>query len=776
MKCVILAGGTGDRLWPLSRKDFPKQFLNFRMERSLFQETITRNLPLCEEFLILTNQAYGAVVEGQLQNFQGLSYRMFLEEEGRGTAASLFAVLSFLPDNEEIFVTPADLLIQGEGYSDAVLAAKELTSIEHTVLLGILPESPWTSVGYISCHEHKVIRFVEKPAESLAEQLYREDGTLWHSGMFVAKAGAMKQAILQADHNLSGVVITEEDLQTEEENRFFLSNALLERLPTGSIEHLILEKSENLLAVELKSAWSDIGSFEAYEKEYDLAEKTRIIKKDTLNTSILNTESEKLVVANGLKDLYIVNTTNALYVTDKSDAEDIKGILNEYQEEFSEYFEVNPKVYRPWGTREVLSEGSGFRIRKIVMYPGRSMSRHIHERRTERYTVVSGALSIEIAHQYQELSHGESVDVLPGKPHRLYNAGDTEVIMIEVDTGSEIEERDMRDSTQDTLQPAELPEIFRLRPAFQNYLWGGNRLKDVFHKESPYEITAESWELSAHPDGQSVIDGGPFSEMKFGAFVHSQKSAVCGWKSEMFDRFPVLIKFIDAKQPLSIQIHPDDDYAFVNEGEFGKNEVWYILDTEPDAYLYCGLSRYVSKEELRKRISDHTITEVLNRMTVKPGDVIFVPAGTIHAIGSGILLVEIQQNSNSTYRVYDYDRVDADGNHRQLHIEKALDVVQTTQYIPETSGVQQPVQKEGYTEQLLAQCKYFRCVKYDVQEEVVLTMDDSSFRSIVVLSGEGCMQVHQEVCELHPGDSFFIRAGRKRIHIQGKCSFIATNI
>ena len=141
MKCIILAGGTGDRLWPLSRKDFPKQFLNFRMERSLFQETITRNLPLCEEFLILTNQAYGAVVEGQLQSFQGLSYRLFLEEEGRGTAASLFAVLSLLPDAEEIFVTPSDLLIRGEGYSEAVLKARELASHDQTgqgkmVLLG----------------------------------------------------------------------------------------------------------------------------------------------------------------------------------------------------------------------------------------------------------------------------------------------------------------------------------------------------------------------------------------------------------------------------------------------------------------------------------------------------------------------------------------------------------------------------------------------------------------------------------------------------------------
>lgn len=776
MKCIILAGGTGDRLWPLSRKDFPKQFLNFRMERSLFQETITRNLPLCDEFLILTNQAYGSVVEGQLQSFQGLSYRMYLEEEGRGTAASLFTVLSILSDTEDIFVTPADLLVQGEGYSEAVLAAKELCADEKTVLLGILPESPRTSVGYISCHENEVLRFVEKPEESVAEQLYREDGTLWHSGMFVTRVDTIKKEILHSYSAFTDISIVEEDLQAEDDKRFFIPAPILEKLPTGSIEHVILEKCKNLLAVELKSAWSDIGNFEEYEEEYDQAEKTRVIKKDSLNTSVLNTESEKLVVANGLKDLYIVNTTNALYVTAKDEADDIKRILSEYQEQFADYFEVNPKVFRPWGTREVLSEGSGFRIRKIVMYPGRSMSRHIHERRTERYTVVSGVLSVEIAHHYEEMTAGESIDVLPGRPHRLYNSGDTEVVMIEVDTGSEIEERDMRLFTQDPVQLDELPEIFRLRPAFQDYLWGGNRLNEVFHKESPYEITAESWELSAHPDGQSMIEGGPFSGMKFGAFVHTQKSAVCGWKSEMFDRFPVLIKFIDAKQPLSIQIHPDDDYALVNEGEFGKNEVWYILDAEADAYMYCGLSRDVGKEELRQRIENHTITEVLNRMTVKAGDVIFVPSGTIHAVGSGILLVEIQQNSNSTYRVYDYDRVDVNGNRRQLHIEKALDVVQTTKYQPDTAGARQPIQKEGYTEQLLAQCKYFRCVKYDVKEEVVLTMDDSSFRSIIVLSGDGMMRVHQETSELHPGDSFFIRAGRKRIHIQGRCSFIATNI
>ena len=250
--------------------------------------------------------------------------------------------------------------------------------------------------------------------------------------------------------------------------------------------------------MELKSAWSDIGTFEAYEKEYDDPEKSKVIKKDSLNTSVLNTEPDKLVVANGLKDLYIVNTTNALYISVKEDAEDIKGILSEYQEQFADYFDVNPKVYRPWGTREVLSEGSGFRVRKIVMYPGRSMSRHTHDRRAERYTVVSGVLSAEVAHHYVEVFPGESIDVPPGKPHRLYNAGDTETLMIEVDTGSEIEERDMRSLPQDATESGELPEIFRLKPAFQNYLWGGDRLKTVFRKDSPYEITAESWELSAH--------------------------------------------------------------------------------------------------------------------------------------------------------------------------------------------------------------------------------------------------------------------------------------
>lgn len=172
--------------------------------------------------------------------------------------------------------------------------------------------------------------------------------------------------------------------------------------------------------------------------------------------------------------------------------------------------------------------------------------------------------------------------------------------------------------------------------------------------------------------------------MFFGEFIEKIGKSSLGWKCASLESFPILIKFIDAMKPLSIQIHPDDDYALENENEYGKNEMWYVVDCEPGAFLYCGLNRKVDKDELRTRIENNTITEVLNKIEVKPGDCVFVKAGTIHAIGAGILICEIQQNSNSTYRMYDYDRRDRFGNARELHIDKALDVVDTEPYVFES--------------------------------------------------------------------------------------------
>jgi len=200
-------------------------------------------------------------------------------------------------------------------------------------------------------------------------------------------------------------------------------------------------------------------------------------------------------------------------------------------------------------------------------------------------------------------------------------------------------------------------EPIKLLPAFQDYLWGGTRLKTEYNKKTDLEKVAESWELSNHKAGESIVASGEEAGLTFGEYI--KKYDVIGKRAKEFDFFPILIKFIDAKDSLSVQVHPDDEYSLKNNGEYGKTEMWYVMDCDEGATLYYGFNRTITKEEFRKRIKNNTLLEVLNEVPVKKGDVFFIKSGTVHAIGKGILICEIQQNSNTTYRVYDMTGVTA---------------------------------------------------------------------------------------------------------------------
>lgn len=750
MKCIILAGGSGDRLWPLSRKNFPKQFLNLDGGNSLFQETVTRNMPYTDKFYIVTNYAYQDIVEGQMKQFQGISYEIVFEQNANGTAPALDMVSKLIPEEEELLVTPADLYIYGDGYSEAIYKAKEFSAKNQFVLFGVRAEEPSTIYGYIRYKGNDVIRFIEKPSQALADKIFSDDDILWNSGMLMCLNSHLRKELSKYEKILK---------------------APNERL---HIEKVLLEQCKQLSVVPLRCKWSDISNFETYQNLAQERQDRNSICSSCENTTIVNTSDRQLVVANRLKDVYVINTNDAIYITDKENEQDIKSIMLHRAERYSDYFDTTPIVYRPWGTREVISHEKGYRVRRLTIYAGESLSRHSHIKRNENYSIVEGVLSAELEDGIHQIHAGESINILPNQKHRLFNDTDENVIAIEVDTGEEISEQDMVDF--EVAPKVELANIYRLKPAFKNYLWGGQRLVELFHKDSPYDITAESWELSAHPDGQSRIYGGGFVGMPFGDFIKEYGTKVCGWKSTTFERFPILIKFIDATNALSVQVHPFDDYAFVNEFEFGKNEMWYVMDAKPGAYLYCGFAREVSKEEVKKRILENSITEVLNKVEVNAGDVVFIPAGTIHAIGEGLLICEIQQNSNSTYRVYDYERRDEWGNQRPLHVQKAMDVVSTDAYTKNLYGFKEPILDGTTTVQKLCLCKYFECTKYTVEDETTIYLDDSSFASIVLLSGGARIICQDEQLEANAGDSFFVSAGRKVVHVKGRCEFILTNI
>ena len=309
----------------------------------------------------------------------------------------------------------------------------------------------------------------------------------------------------------------------------------------------------------------------------------------------------------------------------------------------------------------------------------------------------------------------------------------------------------------------------KLSPTFKDYLWGGNKLKTVFGKQSELDILAESWELSAHRDGQSVVTGGEYDGLEFSEYLEKIGKSALGENCMRFDYFPLLIKFIDAKGDLSVQVHPSDEYAMRVEGEYGKSEMWYVLDCEEGACLYYGFSRDVNREELESAIKEGTLTDILNRIPVKSGDVFYIPAGTVHAIGAGLLICEIQQNSNTTYRVYDYNRRDKNGQLRQLHVEKALEV---------SDLVKAPEHKDTPDggDVLLAECEYFSVRRMRVEGRANLTAGADSFVSLIVTDGEGRLIGDGFDLKFTKGDSIFVPARAGEMTLLGKCEIIASRV
>lgn len=314
---------------------------------------------------------------------------------------------------------------------------------------------------------------------------------------------------------------------------------------------------------------------------------------------------------------------------------------------------------------------------------------------------------------------------------------------------------------------------FKLKPAFKDYIWGGTKLRDDFGKDCDLDKVAESWELSCHKDGNSVVVGGEFDGLTLAEYIEKNGRQVLGTNCDKFENFPILIKLIDAKDNLSVQVHPSNEYALRVEGEYGKTEMWYIVDCDEGASLLYGFKNEISKEEFAQRIADNTLLEVTNSVPVRKGDVFFIEAGTLHAIGKGILIAEIQQNSNTTYRIYDYGRVGNDGKPRELHVEKAKDVTvlgPAKQY-PET----ETESFDGYSKKLMSSCDYFTTYVLDVESKAELKADGKSFNSILVLEGEGKLVCDKEL-SFKKGDSIFVPANAGDYTIEGNCKAILTKV
>lgn len=769
MKCIVLAGGRGERLWPLSRNNFPKQFIKVQKNHSIFQETIARNIPYCDEFIIVTNYAYRSIITNQMRAFQGVDYSCVYEEIPRKTTAAVALSCLRLQPSELVFVVSSNHLIdtgecKGGSYKESILAAKECAEAGKIVMFGIKAKEISDRFGYFT-KDGKL--YIEKP-DRYQKQKYLGRETYQNLGMLLFRNEVLLKELSILCPDLYRKCQRAEG-KPEQDGILFSADVLkgIEALP---IECSVLERSDKRQGLEIGFQWSDIGSLEDLGKTELVNEGVCVVHEGT-DTTIINRSQDQAVVVNDLDNVLVVNTSDAVYIGRKGRSHALKEILHDHTE-LIPYSEQGRMFYRLWGRYEQLVEEADYRVRKIELLPGKMIREHQHDLICENWTMVRGQIKVSLDGESRIYGENDFISIRPGVFHQIENIGTETALVIETALGKTLYGTDLpSDNTETGGQEASgsIPDpIVRLSPVFKDYLWGGTKLRDLYGKSCDFDTIAESWELSAHPDGNCLIASGKHKGMAFGAYLDLVGKEALGWKCAQMQYFPLLIKFIDAKQSLSVQVHPDDEYALEHEGEYGKNELWYVIDTEPGAGLYVGFSRDVDRDEVQRRVEDNTILDILNFYPTKPGDLFFIPAGTVHAIGAGNLICEVQQSSNSTYRLYDYDRRDRFGKPRELHLQKALDVLNYSRYEPAD------LEMERENGRIWARCKYFETTV--IEGETSLLLEDDSFYAASCLKGAGTIEIDASKMQVSAGDTCFIRAVNGTMVIRGSVSLALTKV
>ncbi len=313
-------------------------------------------------------------------------------------------------------------------------------------------------------------------------------------------------------------------------------------------------------------------------------------------------------------------------------------------------------------------------------------------------------------------------------------------------------------------------EPLLLKPYGKGYIWGGERLKTEYNIDLDVTPLAESWECSVHPDGMSSIENGINSGKTLKEVVDANPE-ILGSKNP---DFPILIKFIDAASDLSIQVHPGDEYALEHENSKGKTEFWYVLDAADDAMLVYGFEHPMDAVKIKEAIAEGRLEDMLHYIPIKKGDKFLVNAGTVHAIGKGVLIAEIQESSNLTYRLYDYDRKDKDGNKRELHIDKAIDVLN----MDPVKDIRQPQRMVRYfygcAREIICRCQYFEVERVQVTKGFSFSVMDTSFQVLLCIDGEGGVETDEtnRPLRFEKGSCIFLPAGLGRCHVIGECSLL----
>ena len=459
MKTIVLAGGNGTRLWPISRKLMPKQYLKLFTEKSLFQKTIERNSNPSDNITVITNEEYCFLALDQLKevttHYPLPTIHFFLEEMGRNTAPAIaFAALE--SDKDEIlFVTPSDHLIKDQkAYELSLKTAKEYAKEGYMITFGIKPTEPHTGYGYIESSAENlelsnecmdVIRFHEKPNLETAKKYLEQNNTthyLWNSGMFMFKASVYLEELQKYSPKVYDEVLKSYN-QREIVDSTLTRLKQMQDIPDISIDYAVMEKSKNIKVVPAEFKWNDIGSFDSLIKE-DEVQSAKSYEEDSKDNFYYSDNKNKVIATIGLEDYIVIDTKDALLITKKGKTQKVKDIVNKIKLS-TQHSTLNTHslVHRPWGTYETLIEDKGYKIKRIVVKPGKRLSLQKHFHRNEHWIVVSGTATVTVGDETKLIRPNESTYIKMGEIHRLGNEGKIPVVLIEAQVGEYTGEDDI---------------------------------------------------------------------------------------------------------------------------------------------------------------------------------------------------------------------------------------------------------------------------------------------------------------------------------------------
>lgn len=441
MTNLILCGGSGTRLWPLSRDFMPKQFVKLFDEESLFQTTVKRNSAFCDKSFVVSNINQYFLAMDQLEEIgknKNVSY--LLEPIGRNTAGAIALTLFDLSKEEIVLVTPSDHLIKDlKSYEEALKKAVYLANENKLVTFGIKPTYPETGYGYIESEESLHVKnFIEKPDIENAKEFIKKSNYFWNSGMFCFKAGVFLDELKKYSPNVFKSALNAYDkAKIEQKSESYeklirVNHDDMLNIPSISIDYALMEKTDNLFVVPSDISWNDVGSFDSLSKE---------LPNDEYNNFIL---SDKEVALIDVDNLIVVDTKDALLVSKKGSSQKVKNVVKNLKNcNKKELTSLHVKAYRPWGTYEVLEESIGYKIKKIIVKPGKRLSLQKHYHRNEHWIVVSGNAKVILDEKSFFLAENESTYIKAGQIHRLENHEKLPLVIIEVQVGSYTGEDDI---------------------------------------------------------------------------------------------------------------------------------------------------------------------------------------------------------------------------------------------------------------------------------------------------------------------------------------------